>query len=570
MYMHLTLVPYIGHAGELKTKPTQHSVNELRRIGIQPDMLLCRAESELDARHPQEDRAVRVAAGRRPSSPPSDVDNIYKVPLWYAEQDVDDFICEHFGIDDAPPADLDELARLMRRADARRADRPDRARRQVRRSSRTPTSRSPRRCATRASCTAAGSRSTGSTPRRSRATRPRSAACATPTASSSPVASAAAGSRARSARRGSPASAGIPYLGVCLGMQIAVCEFARHVAGMPGANSTEFDIETEWPVIDLLPEQKEVSDLGGTMRLGADPIKLHGGTRAREVYGEAVVYERHRHRYEVSISLRKRLEAAGPDRLGHVARRAARRDDRAAPTTRSSWPRSSTRSSSRAPSGPRRCSASSSPPRWSAPRTRARGRGPRLALGRGRGRARPSRGDAHARRVRAVERRRLNDTFAELCAIPPVSGTRQARDRGAGLRALGSRSRRTRRRGDRRGAGNVLARVRGTRTRARVLLCAHLDTVPHGDVPIEPVLVDGGWENASDTILGADNKAAVAVMLAVARRARGRAARRSASSCCSPSREENGAGRRQGVRRLPAAQPSSATSSTTPRRSARS
>jgi CTP synthase len=103
----------------------------------------------------------------------------------------------------------------------------------------------------------------------------------------------------------------VPYLGVCLGMQIAVCEYARHVAGMPGANSTEFDIETEWPVIDLLPEQKEVSDLGGTMRLGADPVKVHDGTRAREIYGEAVIYERHRHRYEVSISLRKRIEAAG-------------------------------------------------------------------------------------------------------------------------------------------------------------------------------------------------------------------------------------------------------------------
>src|SRR3954469_2363596 len=103
----------------------------------------------------------------------------------------------------------------------------------------------------------------------------------------------------------------IPYLGVCLGMQIAVSEFARHVADMPGANSTEFDIETEWPVIDLLPEQKEVSDLGGTMRLGADPVKLHEGTRARELYGEAVIYERHRHRYEVNNHLRKRLEHAG-------------------------------------------------------------------------------------------------------------------------------------------------------------------------------------------------------------------------------------------------------------------
>src|SRR4029453_3637777 len=104
---------------------------------------------------------------------------------------------------------------------------------------------------------------------------------------------------------------GVPYLGICLGMQLAVCEFARHVAGMDGANSTEFDPETPHPVIDLLPEQKEVSDLGGTMRLGADPIKLHPDTKARELYDEAVVYERHRHRYEVSISLRKRLEAAG-------------------------------------------------------------------------------------------------------------------------------------------------------------------------------------------------------------------------------------------------------------------
>jgi len=100
---------------------------------------------------------------------------------------------------------------------------------------------------------------------------------------------------------------GIPYLGICLGMQCAVAEFARHVAGMEGANSTEFDIETPYPVIDLLPEQKEVADMGGTMRLGADPIKLHDGTRARQIYAEAVIYERHRHRYEVNNLLRKRL-----------------------------------------------------------------------------------------------------------------------------------------------------------------------------------------------------------------------------------------------------------------------
>src|SRR4029079_2765538 len=105
--------------------------------------------------------------------------------------------------------------------------------------------------------------------------------------------------------------------GICLGMQIAVAEFARHVAGMEGANSTEFDPETPFPVIDLLPEQKEVRDMGGTMRLGADPVKLHDDPRARAIYGDAVIYERHRHRYEVNNHLRKRLQTAGALSTGH-------------------------------------------------------------------------------------------------------------------------------------------------------------------------------------------------------------------------------------------------------------
>ena len=104
---------------------------------------------------------------------------------------------------------------------------------------------------------------------------------------------------------------GIPYLGICLGMQIAVIEFARSMAGMDGANSAEFDPETPHPVVDLLPEQKEVSDMGGTMRLGADPVKVHEGTRLSEIFGEAVIYKRHRHRYEVNNLLRTRLEEHG-------------------------------------------------------------------------------------------------------------------------------------------------------------------------------------------------------------------------------------------------------------------
>ena len=118
-------------------------------------------------------------------------------------------------------------------------------------------------------------------------------------------------------------------------MQVAVSEFARHVAGMEGANSTEMDPETPFPVIDLLPEQKEIADMGGTMRLGADPVKLHDGTRVRELYGEPVVYERHRHRYEVNNHLRKRLRIGRARVLGHLARRAAGRGDRAGPRTTS-------------------------------------------------------------------------------------------------------------------------------------------------------------------------------------------------------------------------------------------
>src|SRR5207248_1011587 len=105
---------------------------------------------------------------------------------------------------------------------------------------------------------------------------------------------------------------GIPYLGICLGMHVAVSEFARHVAGLDGANSTEMDPETPHPVIDLLPEQKEVEDLGGTMRLGAQAVELADGSRTREIYGgEPLISERHRHRYEVNNAYRQQLAAGG-------------------------------------------------------------------------------------------------------------------------------------------------------------------------------------------------------------------------------------------------------------------
>jgi CTP synthase len=104
---------------------------------------------------------------------------------------------------------------------------------------------------------------------------------------------------------------GVPFLGVCLGMQVATIEFARHVCGLHGANSTEFDPDTPYPIVDLLPEQHDVRAMGGTMRLGAEPVVVRPGTKAEEAYGQELIYERHRHRYEVSNALRPRLEERG-------------------------------------------------------------------------------------------------------------------------------------------------------------------------------------------------------------------------------------------------------------------
>ena len=152
---------------------------------------------------------------------------------------------------------------------------------------------------------------------------------------------------------------GIPYLGICLGMHVAVSEFARHVVGLDGANSTEMDPETPYPVIDLLPEQKEIEDLGGTMRLGAQAVELAEGTGAFRAYGEAVVHERHRHRYEVNNHFRPQLVEAGLVVSGTFQEGGSSRSS-SCPTIPGSSRASSIRSSSRGPPGPRRSSASSS------------------------------------------------------------------------------------------------------------------------------------------------------------------------------------------------------------------
>jgi CTP synthase len=310
MFIHLTLVPYIGHAGELKTKPTQHSVNELRRIGIAPDMLMCRSEGSLSTE-------IRKKIALFASLPieaivsARDVDDIYKVPLTFREQGVDDFILDHFALE-APAPELSEWKEPIERA--------ERATRTVRialvgkyvqlADAYLSVSEALRHAAalhdSRVEIEWIDSErlEASSQEQLLELLEPADGILI-------PGGFGGRGIEGKIAAAGIARTRLIPYLGICLGMQVAVAEFARQVAGMEGANSTEFDIETPYPVIDLLPEQKEVADLGGTMRLGADPIKLHADTRAREMYGEAVIYERHRHRYEVNNLLRKRLQAAG-------------------------------------------------------------------------------------------------------------------------------------------------------------------------------------------------------------------------------------------------------------------
>jgi len=307
IYMHVTLVPYIDTAGELKTKPTQHSVNELRRIGIHPDVLVCRSTEPLP-REIREKIALFADVDVDAVITNPDVADVYLVPLALQEQGLDELVVRKLGIE-APPAELGEWLELTKRINQRNesieialvgkyvklhdaylsvhealkhAGIHNGARVHVRWVDAEDMSLEEARAALAGVDGVLVPGGFGS-----RGWEGKILAC-------------------RVAREDE-----IPYLGICLGMHVAVSEFARHVCDLDGANSTEMDPETPFPVIDLLPEQKEVEDLGGTMRLGAQAVELGEGTRTREVYGESVISERHRHRYEVNNAYRQQLVDGG-------------------------------------------------------------------------------------------------------------------------------------------------------------------------------------------------------------------------------------------------------------------
>ena len=307
VYLHVTRVPFIEAAGELKTKPTQHSVNELRRIGIHPDVVVCRSHEQLSA-DIRDKIALFADVDQRAVIGCRDVPDVYLVPAMLQEEGLDGLVAEKLGLGTGE-ADLGEWQRVTERIGQRRDDveialvgkyvKLHDAYLSVHEALKHAGAHHGVRVHVRwVDAEGMSLEEAADTLEEvdgvlvpggfgSRGWEGKILAC-------------------RVARE-----RGIPYLGICLGMHVAVSEFARHVVGLEGANSTEMDPGTAHPVIDLLPEQKDVEDLGGTMRLGADPVELSEGTRAAASYGAPVVHERHRHRYEVNNDYRDALVDAG-------------------------------------------------------------------------------------------------------------------------------------------------------------------------------------------------------------------------------------------------------------------
>lgn len=320
VFMHLTLVPYIAAAGELKTKPTQHSVKELRSIGIQPDILLCRSEQPL----PDGERrkiASFTNVSEKAVISAVDLDNIHKIPMWLHAQGLDQLVVERLRLDAkaAPTADLSEWIDVVNAVEhpvdevtigvvGKYVDHKD-----AYKSVGEALKHGGIRQRTRVSLKWIESQDIE-----------RDGAAAWLGDVDGVLVPGGFGDRGFEGKVLASQYAretGLPYFGICYGMQAAVVDMARNVAGLEGANSTENDRQSPHPVIGLITEWRtqsgeverrdEKSDLGGTMRLGLQEQRLKPGTKSREVYGQDVVGERHRHRYEFNNRYRTQLEDAG-------------------------------------------------------------------------------------------------------------------------------------------------------------------------------------------------------------------------------------------------------------------
>jgi CTP synthase len=316
LFMHLTLVPYIPTSGEVKTKPTQHSVKELRSIGIQPDVLVCRADRPV----PESERrkiALFTNVPEKAVISAIDADSIYRIPLMLHAQGLDQIVVDQLCLD-VPPADLSEWQAVVDGLD--KVDGEVDIAMVGKYVDLTESYKSLNEALVHAGIKS--SRQVNIHYIDSEVLESAGAECLHGMdAILVPGGFGERGVEGKIAAVRYARENKVPYLGICLGMQVAVIEFARHVAGLEGAHSTEFDPSTPYPVIALITEWMNAdgsveqratdADLGGTMRLGAQQCKLAKGTIARRLYGKDVISERHRHRYEFNNSYRQDLEDAG-------------------------------------------------------------------------------------------------------------------------------------------------------------------------------------------------------------------------------------------------------------------
>ncbi|MGI6261164.1 MAG: CTP synthase [Acutalibacteraceae bacterium] len=312
IFVHVTLVPYLAASREHKTKPTQHSVKELLSIGIQPDIIVLRSETPID-----EDQKKKIALFCNVAEScvvqNLDLGLLYEVPLALRGEHLDDTVCRLLNIDCGGP-NLNDWSMMVSMAKSMTE-------------SVTVALVGKYIALHDAYLSVVEALTHGGIANHVHVN--------IKWVDSEELSDANAGERlggvdavilpggfgqrgidgmiaaVRYARENN-----VPFFGICLGMQIALVEYARNVAGMPGAHSAEINPETQYPVIDLMPEQKEVTQLGGTMRLGKYPCKLKNGSRSLQMYGQNLIYERHRHRYEVNNDYRARLEEAGLNFVG--------------------------------------------------------------------------------------------------------------------------------------------------------------------------------------------------------------------------------------------------------------